>query len=82
MILAVYSENTEKTAKPYVIVLDPGHGGYDGGANGNGVNEKDLTLKIAKYCKKYLEQQGNAKVYMTRNDDTYVSLAGRVRLCS
>ncbi len=76
--IAVYSENTEKTAKPYVIVLDPGHGGYDGGANGNGVNEKDLTLKIAKYCKKYLEQQGNAKVYMTRNDDTYVSLAGRV----
>ena len=76
--IAVYSENTEKTAKPYVIVLDSGHGGYDGGANGNGVNEKDLTLKIAKYCKKYLEQQGNAKVYMTRNDDTYVSLAGRV----
>ena len=76
--IAVYSENTEKSAKPYVIVLDPGHGGYDGGANGNGVNEKDLTLKIAKYCKKYLEQQGNAKVYMTRNDDTYVSLAGRV----
>ena len=76
--IAVYSENTEKTAKPYVIVLDPGHGGYDGGANGNGVNEKDLTLKIAKYCKKYLEQQGNAKVYMSRNDDTYVSLAGRV----
>ena len=76
--IAVYSENTEKTAKPYVIVLDPGHGGYDGGANGNGVNEKDLTLKIAKHCKKYLEQQGNAKVYMTRNDDTYVSLAGRV----
>ena len=54
--IAVYSENTEKTAKPYVIVLDPGHGGYDGGANGNGVNEKDLTLKIAKHCKKYLEQ--------------------------
>ena len=76
--IATYSENTEKTSKPYVIVLDPGHGGYDGGANGNGVNEKDLTLKIAKYCKKYLEQQGNAKVYMTRNDDTYVSLAGRV----
>ena len=76
--IAVYAENTEKTAKPYVIVLDPGHGGYDGGANGNGVNEKDLTLKIAKHCKKYLEQQGNAKVYMTRNDDTYVSLAGRV----
>ena len=80
--IAVYSENTEKTAKPYVIVLDPGHGGYDGGANGNGVNEKDLTLKIAKYCKKYLEQQGNAKVYMTRNDDTYVSLAGRVDYAS
>ena len=76
--IAVYSENTEKTAKPYVIVLDPGHGGTDGGAKGNGVNEKDLTLKIAKYCKKYLEQQGNIKVYMTRTDDTYVGLTERV----
>ena len=76
--IAVYSENTEKTAKPYVIVLDPGHGGTDGGAKGNEVNEKDLTLKIAKYCKKYLEQQGNIKVYMTRTDDTYVGLTERV----
>jgi len=76
--IAVYAENTEKTAKPYVIVLDPGHGGTDGGAKGNGVNEKDLTLKIAKYCKKYLEQQGNIKVYMTRTDDTYVGLTERV----
>ena len=76
--IAVYSENTEKTAKPYVVVLDPGHGGKDGGANGNGAKEKDLNLKIAKYCKKYLEQQENIKVYMTRNDDTFVSLSGRV----
>ena len=76
--IAVYSENTEKTAKPYVVVLDPGHGGNDGGANGNGAKEKDLNLKIAKYCKKYLEQQENIKVYMTRNDDTFVSLSGRV----
>ena len=76
--IAVYSENTEKTAKPYVVVLDPGHGGNDGGADGNGAKEKDLNLKIAKYCKKYLEQQENIKVYMTRNDDTFVSLSGRV----
>ena len=31
------------------IVIDPGHGGVDGGASGNGIVEKDLTLDISKY---------------------------------
>ena len=34
-----------------VVVLDPGHGGSDGGAAANGLVEKNLTLKIAQYCK-------------------------------
>lgn len=31
------------------IVIDPGHGGDDPGASGNGIIEKDLTLDISKY---------------------------------
>lgn len=53
-----------------VIVLDPGHGGYDSGATYGGLREKDLNLSVATYCKNFLEQFGDVTVYMTRYDDT------------
>ena len=63
-----------------VVVLDPGHGtiksagaGLDPGAsytyNGVKYQEKDLTLKIAQYCKAELETYAGVKVYMTRESD-------------
>ncbi len=48
-----------------VIALDPGHGGTDPGAQGNGKSEADLTWKIANACKAKLEQYG-FKVIMSR----------------
>ena len=54
------------------ICLDPGHGGNDSGAIGNGVYEKDLNLKIASYCKEELEKY-NCNVVMTRTTDTRLS---------
>ena len=61
-----------RAATRLVVVLDPGHGGYDPGAIANGTNEKALTLKIAKYCKDALEKNGRIQVYMTRESDTSV----------
>ena len=49
----------------YVIALDPGHGGVDPGAQGNGKSEADLTWKIAVACKAKLERYG-FKVVMSR----------------
>ncbi len=63
----------------YVIVLDPGHGGHDNGATGNGVTEKDANLSIALYLRDFLTQYDNITVYMTRDDDTYVGLTDRVK---
>lgn len=63
----------------FVIVIDPGHGGYDSGANGY-VVEKDVNLSIATYLRKELENYTNVSVYMTRTDDTYVSLGDRVKM--
>lgn len=52
-----------------VIVLDPGHGGPDGGAVGKGETlEKDIALKVAKELQNYLQQAG-ALVYLTREKD-------------
>ncbi|WP_309123468.1 N-acetylmuramoyl-L-alanine amidase CwlD [Paenibacillus sp.] len=58
------------------IVLDPGHGGADGGAkSADGLWEKDVTLNISMYLKDYLQQAG-ANVVMTRDTDTDLAAAG------
>ena len=50
------------------ICIDPGHGGYDSGAVGYGLKEKDLTLKISLYLRDYLKEYG-CEVIMTRDSD-------------
>src|SRR5690625_374911 len=51
------------------IVLDPGHGGADGGAVGKDkTKEKEIALRVAKHTRDYLQQAG-ALVYMTREED-------------
>ncbi|WP_100012734.1 N-acetylmuramoyl-L-alanine amidase CwlD [Lentibacillus sediminis] len=51
------------------IVLDPGHGGPDGGAVGKDETlEKDIALEVAKQLQNYLQQSG-ALVYLTREED-------------
>lgn len=65
-----------------VVTLDPGHGGKDPGAvaewDGKTIQEKDLNLKIALYCKAELEQYAGVTVSMTRTGDSYIGLADRV----
>ena len=75
-------EPVERAVQKYVVVLDPGHGGTDSGAeNQNGISsesESRLTLKIANYVKQELEKSAQFVVYMTRTDDSYVGLSERV----
>lgn len=52
-----------------VILIDPGHGGIDGGAKSKtGTIEKDINLQISLKLRDYLEEKGY-KVYMTRDED-------------
>ncbi|PPA68639.1 N-acetylmuramoyl-L-alanine amidase CwlD [Jeotgalibacillus proteolyticus] len=51
-----------------VIVIDPGHGGADGGASYETILEKNLTLTISRQLQAYLEEQG-AIVKLTREKD-------------
>ncbi len=53
-----------------VIVIDPGHGGMDTGATGPGVNEKDLTLTLARKLRMALQTRLGATVLLTRDSDT------------
>ncbi len=59
-----------KAADGVSVVLDPGHGGVDGGAeSSDGTSEKDINLAIAMNLKEKLEDDG-IKVIMTRESDT------------
>lgn len=63
-----------------IILIDPGHGGLDGGAvSKNGTVEKDVNLQISQKLKEELEKN-NFKVVMTRKDDNGLySNKGRIR---
>ena len=64
------------------VVLDPGHGGRDGGAVGlRGLLEKELTLEIARAVRSRLAVAG-VKVELTRDDDRLVELDERARLAA
>lgn len=66
-------EQAWKAAARPVVVIDPGHGGMDGGAEGSdGTIEKDINLNISMKLKEKLEADG-IRVIMTRNSDTGLS---------
>ena len=60
------------------IVIDPGHGGKDPGATGNGIIKKDLNLLISKYMYDRFKELG-VPVTLTRNSDETLDQKERVR---
>jgi N-acetylmuramoyl-L-alanine amidase len=67
--------------RPFTIVIDPGHGGIDSGAEGvSGTQEKTITLAFALELRKALEDTGLYRVEMTRDRDVFLRLDERVRV--
>lgn len=64
--VASVADNLKGANSNVKVVLDPGHDGTHAGAPGFGVQEADLTLKIATYCKEELSTYNGITVYMTR----------------
>ena len=65
-----------KAFKP-VIVIDPGHGGMDSGAQKHGTVEKDVVLAFSHTLREKLEKSGRYKVLMTRDKDIFIELDER-----
>jgi len=64
-----------------LIVIDPGHGGQDPGANHGGVKEKDINLDVSRRLRALLEQLG-FRTLMIREDDSFVDLYGRADIAN
>lgn len=62
------------------IVIDPGHGGVDTGAEGVAGSEKDIVLAVARELNRELLATGRYRVVMTRNSDVFVPLERRLKL--
>ena len=65
---------------PLVVVLDPGHGGIDPGAQEGALTEKELMLQFAQELRDELLRAGGFEVVLTRERDEFVSLERRVAL--
>ena len=80
IILEAPSSQVQKsTTKKIVIAIDAGHGGEDSGARGaSGSLEKNITLSIARKLKKEIDNDEQLRAVLTRDDDYFVPLRGRV----
>ncbi|MCA0870304.1 N-acetylmuramoyl-L-alanine amidase [Seohaeicola saemankumensis] len=65
---------------PLVVVIDPGHGGIDPGAETDGIVEKDMMMTFARELREALLRAGGFEVVLTRDGDHFVSLERRVAL--
>jgi N-acetylmuramoyl-L-alanine amidase len=72
---------TDSKFSDILLVLDAGHGGKDPGASGATLREKDVVLDVTLRLRKKLEAAG-FKVYLTRDDDTYVDLYARAHVAN
>jgi N-acetylmuramoyl-L-alanine amidase len=73
------SKHADNDPRP-LIVIDPGHGGIDSGTKGlDGQDEKNIVLAFGLKLREALERGGKYRVAMTRSDDTFIPLTGRVQ---
>jgi N-acetylmuramoyl-L-alanine amidase len=64
----------------WIVVLDPGHGGIDPGAERDGQTEAELVLQFAREFKELLLRDGRFQVVMTRESDHFVPLETRISI--
>ena len=64
----------------WIVVLDPGHGGIDPGAERDGQTEAELVLQFAREFKELLLRDGRFQVVMTRDSDHFVPLETRISI--
>ncbi|MFH1843631.1 MAG: N-acetylmuramoyl-L-alanine amidase [bacterium] len=65
---------------PFIVIIDAGHGGHDSGAICQGVEEKDVNLKVSLAIAKVLSGLPGYRPILTRESDVYLTLEERVEV--
>ncbi len=76
-VMPVKAAQEDVAEDPVIVVIDPGHGGDNLGAEYGDYTEKEMTMIVAKAMKEELEQYEGVIVYLTRTDDQELSLDER-----
>jgi N-acetylmuramoyl-L-alanine amidase len=81
LVIKVKRQPEDLSLENMKVAVDAGHGGSNSGASGTktGIQEKKFTLLIAKQVERIL-QENEARVFMTRNGDTSLSMTERVEM--
>lgn len=77
LFLILLLATTTTNAAPYVVCIDPGHGGYDPGAVGCSLEEATVNLQVGQALFDLLTADPDFTPIMTRNSDVFVSLQAR-----
>ncbi len=77
IVFSSFVNSEKEQAKPFIVVLDAGHGGHDSGNRGNGFFEKDIVLDVTLQVGKLLEAHKDIKVVYTRKTDVFIDLNRR-----
>jgi N-acetylmuramoyl-L-alanine amidase len=80
-IAAIAKQHKVTVPRPFTIVIDAGHGGFDSGAKGKGGRqEKHVVLSIAKKLAQAINREPNIRAVLTRDGDYFVPLRKRLNL--
>lgn len=82
VVLFFSTAHSNEIKKPFIVVLDAGHGGHDSGNRGNGYFEKDIALDIIKRTGVFLSKDPNIKVIYTRKTDVFIPLNKRADIAN
>jgi N-acetylmuramoyl-L-alanine amidase len=83
LFFGTYNGHTQNDNKPFIVVLDAGHGGKDPGRPTNfGYKEKDIALKIVLKIGENLKKHKNIKVIYTRKTDVFIELRQRAKIAN
>lgn len=77
MIAVLFQSFSVEAEEPLVIIIDPGHGGENLGAEYEEYTEKDMTMVVARAMKEELEKYDKVVVYLTRDTDMDMSIEQR-----
>ena len=82
-LFGIFTADSQNNTKPFVVVLDAGHGGKDPGRPTDfGYKEKDIALKMVLKIGENLKKYKNIKVIYTRKTDIFLELRQRAAIAN